>query len=108
MSDVGQVERQIGIAGRMIVLRRIVSGSPVDVSVKARVRFYTPRELTGDITQGDRRVKMSNKEIRDASWPGPPQKGDRMVIDDRVTTIESVDSQYIGEDIASFVIQVRG
>lgn len=108
MSGVDQVERQFEIAGRTITLRRMVANEPLDLPVKAVVRFYAPHELTGTITQGDRRVRISNKEIRENNWPGPPIKGDRMVIDGRLVTIEAVDSRHLGEDLASFVIQVRG
>lgn len=108
MTGVAEVERQIAISGRTVTLRRMVASAPLDLPVKAMVRNYAAAELTGTITQGDRRLKISNKEIRESNWPGPPLKGDRVVIDARLTTIEAVAALHLGEEIASYVIQVRG
>lgn len=110
IGGVKQVERQIAKAGRTLTLRRMVSGEPLDVpgGVKGVVRNDAPQNFVGDIKQGDRWVKISNKEIRETNWPGPPIRGDKFVIDGRLNNVESVDPQYLGEDIASFVIQVRG
>ena len=99
------VARLIEIWGRGVTLRREPS---TDVSVKAFVRGYAPNELVGDITQGDRELKISNSEIAAAAWPGPPVKGDRVIIDARTTTILAVEPLHIGEDIALYVLRVRG
>ena len=52
------------------------------------MRGYEPVQLIGGIIQGDRQVTITNAEIADAQWPGPPRARDRCVIDGRTTTIQ--------------------
>jgi len=44
------------------------------------VRGYEPVQLIGGIVQGDRQVAVSNAEIADAQWPGPPRNGDDVLL----------------------------
>lgn len=99
------VERLIAKQGRTMMLRRLASG---DVVIKAVMRSFTPREIAGDIAQGDREVKLSNKEIRAMNWPGPPAPGDQVLVDGLTLTVENVDSGFLGEDVAIHTLTVRG
>ena len=78
--------------GQPVTLQRLTGASTTlvhhDVVCQAIVRGYEPIQLIGSITQGDRQVAISNAEIADTQWPGPPRNGDRCVIDGRTTTIQ--------------------
>jgi hypothetical protein len=76
-----------------IVLRRLTYGGMVlDVQCLARVTLFNPQaqfqiEQAGGIAQGDRQCIISNTEIDAKGWPGPPRRGDILVIlDEGVTT----------------------
>lgn len=79
-----------------------------DLSCVAAVAGYLPNELVGGILQGDRRVRISNVEITNASWPGPPRKGDKVVIASRTTTIQGVDTSFVAGVAVMHIIQARG
>jgi hypothetical protein len=79
-----------------------------DVAVKARVAGFEPKDLVGDIQQGDRSVVIGNAEIAAAAWPGPPKRGDRVLIDGLPFTVVSVDTLKLGEEIARHNLVVRG
>jgi hypothetical protein len=52
----GQYQRKIAKSGQWIAIRRYGSGSPrpwVDTLTRAYVRYYSSKELTGLIVQGD-------------------------------------------------------
>lgn len=103
------VERMIAKAGRTVILRRSTSVGDLDLSVKASIRIFAPHEITGDLVQGDREVKISNKEISASNWPGPPAPGDRVVIDGREMTVEGQPVPgHIGESIAMYTLTVGG
>lgn len=95
--------------GQAITLRR--PGTPnVDVTVKAVVRDRdgSPLDLVADMIQGDLSVITSNAEIAAASWPGPPLKNDRVVIDGKPYTIWKPGTRKVGEEIAGHWMIARG
>jgi hypothetical protein len=96
--------------GRPAPLRRRVgtTSSFTDVTVTAVSAGYLPQELIGTIQQGDRKTVISNKEIDAASWPGPPRKGDLLVIDSQSTTVQVATPMYDKTRIVAYIIQVRG
>ena len=53
-------------------------------------------------------MAISNAEIADAQWPGPPRANDRCVIDGRTTTIQACDTRRLRNEIVLHLIQVRG
>ncbi len=55
-----------------------------------------------------RQVAISNAEIADAQWPGPPRANDRCVIDGRTTTIQACNTRRLRNEIVLHLIQVRG
>lgn len=96
--------------GQTVTVRRL-SGTqqiPFDVVVKAVVRGYGPEELVGGIQMGDRRVILTQREMEQDQWCWPVKVQDRVVIDGRSTTVQSVEMRKIGEDTALYVLQVRG
>jgi hypothetical protein len=110
--SVESVAASIARKGQTIILRRVTGAghqATFDVECKAMVRNYQPHELAGGIVQGDREVRVSNKEISARQWPGPPlSKRDRAVIDGREVSVEAVNTLRLGEEIAMHILQVRG
>jgi hypothetical protein len=96
--------------GQTVTVRRL-SGTqqiPLDVVVRAVVRGYGPDELLGGVQQGDRRVILTQHEMEQGQWCWPVKVQDRVIIDGRTTTVQSVETRKIGNDIAMYVLQVRG
>ena len=92
----------IALFGQPVTLQRLTGTTTQvrhDVVCQAIVRGYEPVQLIGGITQGDRQVTISNAEIADAQWPGPPRNGDRCVIDGRTTTIQACDTRRLRNEI---------
>jgi hypothetical protein len=75
-----------------------------EVVCRAVVRGYEPVQLIGSITQGDREVAITNTEIADAQWPGPPRNGDRCIIDGRTTTIQACDTRRLRNEVVLHLI----
>jgi hypothetical protein len=95
--------------GEIVLLRRPTgNGQFTNVSCAARIDQFQPHELTGGVVQGDRKVILSNREIEAAAWPGPPRRGDQIVIGGRTTTVQGVDTASIGDRVVRHDIQVRG
>jgi hypothetical protein len=100
--------------GRLAVLRRLSGVGPaqtaIDVDVLAVVRGFKPEQLVAEagLQQGDRVATITDHEIAAASWPGPPRKGDRLVLAGVTTTVQSVESRYLGEAVDRHVMVVRG
>jgi hypothetical protein len=95
----------IAAQGEACTLQR--SGQ-TDLSVSAFVRGYRPEQLVGGLQQGDRQVTMTDSEIAAASWPGPPQKGDFVVINSKTTAVQDVESREVGGVTYMHVLTVRG
>jgi hypothetical protein len=94
-------------AGEPVLLRRIAT-PPVAVQCAARVDDFAPHEIAGAVQQGDRRVIICNAEIAAAGWPGPPRRGDQLIIDGRTTTIQGCATLRIGSEVVRHTLQVRG
>ena len=95
--------------GETVVLRRPTGGgTAIDVTCAARVDQFQPHEITGGVPQGDRNVILSNREIEAANWPGPPRRGDQVIIGGRTTTVQGVDTVSVGASIVRHNVQVRG
>ena len=95
--------------GAVVTLRRLVANaSPVDVTVNAVDAGYTPVATAGGIVQGDREIRIGNGEILAASWPGPPRRGDQLIIDGRTFAVMAVDTRGVAGAPALHVIAARG
>jgi hypothetical protein len=112
MPSIPSIAARIGREGQPVTLRRLTGTGanqvPFDVELFGFVRSYRPEELTAGITQGDRVVRISDAEIAERQWPGPPRKGDRVVIDGRVTNVEAVETRRLRRAVAMHILQVRG
>jgi hypothetical protein len=96
--------------GRFMSLRRRIgtTNTFTEVAVRGLSANYPPEELVGGIVQGDRKVIISNAEIDAASWPGPPRRGDILVIDGISTTVQAPDNRVLLSTTVGHVLQVRG
>lgn len=95
--------------GETVVLRRPSGVAQfIDVSCVARVDQFQPHEITGGVVQGDRKVILSNREIEANAWPGPPRRGDQIIIAGRTTTVQGVETVSVGGQVVRHNVQVRG
>ena len=95
--------------GSSVTLRRtVLGGSPVDVTVIATVKEFQPNQLAGNVVQGDRWAKLSNDDIVAAAWPGPPRRGDQIIMDGRTFTALGCDTVKMGDAVLSHTMHIRG
>ncbi len=95
--------------GRTVVLyRRLASQHDLTVECAARVDHWRPDEMVDEVIQGRRTVIISNHEIEQASWPGPPVRGDLLLIDGLQTTIWGVETIEVGGVVMRHNLVVEG
>ena len=96
--------------GRAMTLRRRVGTTDTftDVTVYGVTRSFSPAELVADIKQGDMEITISNSEITAAAWPGPPAKGDFIVVDGRSWTLQGAFPRNLSSTVLAFVLWARG
>jgi hypothetical protein len=99
--------------GRPMTLRRATlhpdnTTTNQDVTVYGHSTGYAPSSLVQDVTQGNTGVTISNKQIADAGWPGPPAKQDVLIFDGRRTVIQAVEPKYLGSTVLVYQLEVRG
>ena len=107
--------RQLLRHGQPVTLRRLAgtggSQTATDVACTATVAWIGAAELApgSGLMQGDRRVTITDHEIAAASWPGPPRKADRVVIDGAVTAVVApVETRRHAGQVDRHVMIVRG
>jgi hypothetical protein len=101
---------------RAVLLRRLTYGGMVlDVQCQARVTQFVPQgqyqiEQAGGIAQGDRVLVISDTEISEKQWPGPPRRGDIIVlVDEGVTTsVLGCDVSDLGGTTVRYDLTLRG
>lgn len=91
--------------GRMMTLRR---GQLSAIQVRAMKWNFKPEQLTGGVLQGDCQVEIMNDEMAIAGFPGPPRRGDSMIIDGRTWTVQGNEAQYEASTLFGHSIWVRG
>jgi hypothetical protein len=115
MSLAAATRRQVLRHGQPVILRRLAgtgaSQTATDVACIAVVAWVGSADLVpgAGLMQGDRRVTITNHEIAEAAWPGPPRKGDRVVIAGAVTTVVApVETRRHAGQVDRHVMIVRG
>lgn len=103
--------------GRLVLLRRL-SGPDTffDVSLYAYSTKYNidSRERVGGadtfggVSQGDREERISNKEIVEAQWPGPPKRGDQVIAEGKTYQVRGVETKIVGGEQVLHILDVRG
>jgi hypothetical protein len=109
----GQVARVAAIiarAGKIVTLRRLTGTQRVSfgVELKAVVRQAQPNELVAGLAEFGRIAICGNAEIVARQWPGPPKKGDELVVGGKTLAVLAVETRHIGEDQALHVMAVEG
>jgi hypothetical protein len=98
--------------GESIALRRLTGrGVFIEVICKARVTDYAPDEMVGGIVQGDRKMIISNREIEEAKWPGPPRAGDQVILLEQNGDTAMVRASYpnrVSGQTVRHTLQIRG
>jgi hypothetical protein len=103
--------------GDEILLRRLLGhGLYVEVRCAAHVAQYRPElrafvSEAGGLLQADRICTISNAEIEDCQWPGPPRRGDIVILlneGSRTTTVQDVAPANINGEIVRYDLAVRG
>lgn len=113
MSLIDSIALMIERHGQTVTVRRRegtgATFSP-SVTVKGRVHSYRPEELIGGIQQGDRRVVIAPAELVAAGWNtgDAPRKGDQILIDSHVTTVQGCEVRYLSGIAARYDLWVRG
>lgn len=108
--DFSDIQSAINDEGQIVTLRRLTGPRqiPFDVETKAVVTGFKPAELVGGIIQGDKRIIIGPQDIARWQWPGPPRKGDQIIIRGRVSTIEAVDPVEGRGEVVRYNILARG
>lgn len=125
--EIADLDEALLLDGEDVVLRRVKGSSVaalqnVDVTCRAFVRGFTPRELVGSITLQDRKVILSPTQIDEADWPADeadstslidpriPRKnrGDKCVIGGKVYAVESAEGILIDGTLVRINMVVRG
>ncbi len=105
---------QMNLHGETIAIRRydgIGAGrTHVDRNCRARVLGYTPAELVGTITQGDRKIVALAEDFEGESPVFTVAKGDKVIVRGSELAILAVDTstRRIGSVLIAYEIQARG
>lgn len=102
--------------GSRIRLRRQTGkGLYIEVRCAARVTKWTPEmraqiAAAGGIAQGDRIVVISNREISERRWPGPPRRGDIVIIEGEgnTTIVQACDTSTLENVPMRHDMTIRG
>jgi hypothetical protein len=89
-------------------LRRLGT-PPIDVAVLAKIDDAAPAtDLASNMAQFQRRVVISDLEISEAGWPGPPKRNDQIISHGQTLTIITNDPVIIGDLVVMHRIMTRG
>ncbi|MCA3248788.1 MAG: hypothetical protein ING19_20825 [Azospirillum sp.] len=111
MAAADKVAAALAKYGRPMTLSCLASTgrAAASVVVNGVAQGFRPEEMTGDVIRGDQRIQISNAEIAAASWPGPPRKGDKIVVDGRAWVLRAdAETKYLGTEALAHVLHVRG
>jgi hypothetical protein len=93
--------------GEEVTLRR--QGSPpIDVTVLAKIDDATENLLAGNMAQFQRTATISDLEIAQAGWPGPPKRNDQIIGHGQTLNIATVDTVVLGTLIVMHRIKTLG
>ena len=118
MSDlIDTLDEFLAEYGEDVILRRVISGSNVDVTCRASVRAISAELLAAGVKQDNSTVVLSPTEINDTGWPGDlsatidsrvPTTNDKVVIGGRVRQIEFAAPTYVSGELVRMDIRVTG
>jgi hypothetical protein len=92
-----------------VTLRRLGNSPPDDLTVLAKIDDATAQPLAGNMAQTMRNVTISNYEIENSSWPGPPKRNDQIITQaGRTLTITAIDPVIVGDALIMHRIKILG
>lgn len=96
--------------GQRVTIKRLIGTGPGTINVEAMavIRNFVPEQVAQGAVQGRQTVLISNREIENGQWPGPPRRGDRIEADGRTMTILGVDTTVIDGTTVRHEIQAQG
>jgi hypothetical protein len=97
----GAVDRR----GEPVCIRRT---GEADINTMAVIRTIDGADLVGGIQQNDRKVIMGAGDILAARWSSLPKRGDQLLFQGIVTSIQLVAPFYTGGELVRFEMTVRG
>lgn len=125
--EIRDLDAALALDGEDVVLRRVTGTTnqiAFDCDCRAFVRGYQPHELVAGsgIAQGDSKVIISPTQINATGWPGArplsepastldprvPRRGDKIMINGKLRTIEAADPKSIDGQLVRLELQVRG
>jgi hypothetical protein len=113
--EINALNRALARVGEDVVLRRVVSGSNVDVTCRARVRSPTTQEVAAGYQQADSLVILSPTQIAQAGWPGDGSmirgggaSGDKIKIQGRFRNIERSNPIFVAGALVRYELRVIG
>lgn len=109
------LDRALARVGENVVLRRVVSGSNVDVTCRAQVRSPAVQEIAAGYQQSDSLMILSPTQILAAGWPGDGSlirgggaSGDKIKIQGRFRNIERASPIYVAGVLVRYELRVIG
>ena len=101
--------------GRIVKLVRVAvgvgtygGGRKTSIDCPAVIRGWTPNEMTDQMMQGQRMVIISNTEIVQEDWPGPPRIGDQVWLGDICGTVHACETIEVGGQVVRHNMTVVG
>lgn len=92
-----------------VTLRRLGNSPPDDLSVLAKIDDAQAQPLAGTMAQTMRNVIISNFEIENSSWPGPPRRNDQIITQaGKTLTITATDPVIVGDALIEHRIVTLG
>lgn len=104
--------REFEQRGEVVTLRRTGSPNIERGGIRAIPIGYSPEELVAGISQGERRLLLSNDDIVASGFPLPLKENssDSIIMRGRKLTIAAIDdsTHRIAGDLAAYQVQVKG
>lgn len=95
--------------GETVTLRRLGNSPPDDISVLAKIDDAQPQPLAGNMAQTMRNIVISNYEIENSSWPGPPKRNDQIITQaGKTLTITATDPVIVGDALIMHNLKTLG
>ena len=99
--------RMIRSRGRQMTLRRAGTGG-ASVDLIGFASSYSPEQTQGAVSPGDQQVQILNDEIAAASWPAPPRKDDKLVLDGRTAAVKGAWPVHDGALLIGWRLWISG
>lgn len=123
---IADLDAALARAGTSVTLRRLTTPSATDLVVPASARSYMPEEITGGVKSGDEKIVVSPTGLDDPAWvaafaatggqsqaapfdvsPNLPKAGDKVIVNNRLRSIEAVMPVRIADTVVRIEAQAR-